>query len=70
MKSAIICFKCHGVRKYTDSYAVKILDTTDLMELSVVKKEKTFIKLVPKSKEVRVCRTCIKRMGYKIKVKK
>lgn len=70
MKSAVICFKCHIIKRFSDTYSLKILDTGDLVETvrpSKKNREEADVVFLPKTKVVRVCRTCVKRMGYKVK---
>ena len=67
MKLAINCPICYKPKRYSDSYAVRLIDYTE--EPSEVIPEGKKAKAVYPEKKVRVCRTCIKKMGYKIKSK-
>lgn len=68
MKTAIICFNCNKPRRFSDSYAVKITDYSNPIELeNLGSLESAYI--FPQ-KKVRICRVCIKRMGYKVKTMK
>lgn len=67
MKSAIVCFKCKKIKRFSDSYALKVLDTSDMMQVAFVGKKGGEVGFISKEKKVRVCRTCIKQIGYKVK---
>lgn len=72
MKSAIICFNCKKIKRESESYALKILDFSDLEVKEIIKPRKgkdnlVLYKLTAKEKVVRLCRTCTKRAGYKVK---
>lgn len=66
MKSGIICYICKKPKKFSDSYAVKFMlyegefKTVD-GQIAIITK--------PVSHRVRVCRTDVKKMGYKVKAK-
>ena len=60
MKRAIICAICEKPKRESDTYAVKLTDYR-LGSLVGLQTEK------PVFQKVRVCRVCVKRMGYKIK---
>lgn len=71
MKTAILCAICEKPKKESESYAMKIADyrlgypgqkTCEVD--AATHKQKT------EPKKVRVCRTCAKRMGYKVKASK
>lgn len=63
MKVAIMCPICYKPKKFVDTYAVRLIDYTAELDTKLEKPK------YPENK-VRVCRTCIKKMGYKVKVTK
>ena len=67
MKLAIICPICLKPKKFSDTYAVRIIDYSK--EPTKVVEDGKKAKVVFDEKRVRVCRTDAKRMGYKIKPK-
>ncbi len=68
MKLAIICPICYKPKKFSATYAVRLIDYTEEPKKVVAEGQKA--KVVYEEKKVRVCTTCAKRMGYKIKVVK
>jgi hypothetical protein len=71
MKKAIICYVCGKPKKYSDSYAVKVTDYKTEKEVvmggSSGNVAKVYSNGIFVENKVRVCRTCVKRMGYKVK---
>lgn len=65
MKKAIICAICDKPKKYSDSYALKIISYKYLANPTGEELEEftTFTK----ETKVRACRVCIKKMGYHVK---
>ncbi len=68
MKTAIICAICEKARQRSASYAVKLNDyrlkETDFTPIDTENKAYPPDVIIRK---VRVCRACVKRMGYKVK---
>ena len=63
MKSAVICFKCGMFKKYSDTYAVKVLQfftPEQFIKVEGSEGKEKFVDIF--LRKVRVCRTCIKRM--------
>lgn len=62
MKKAIICFGCGKIRPFSKSYAVKLTDYQNPVILDSLKDDYRF-----PEKKVRICKTCLRSTGYKIK---
>ena len=68
MKIGIICPICYKPKRYSDTYAVRLIDYTEEPKEVVAEGKKA--KVVYSEKRVRICRTDARKMGYKIKVPK
>ncbi len=63
MKSAIICFNCKKLKKFSESYAVKItIYEYKQITVGVVITSEEFHEV-----KARICRLCAKKAGYKVK---
>ncbi len=58
MKRIIICVICNKPKKFSDSYAVKVAN---------YRLERILEPDYDKYVKARMCRTCTKRLGYKVK---
>jgi len=63
MKTAIMCPVCYKPKRYSDSYAVKIYEYD---EPEVLPGGNVIVK-TDEPRKIRVCRACVKRMGYKVR---
>lgn len=73
MKSAIICFNCDKLTRFSDSYAIKITIFSREYVKNVSQNLAESIRYAGTGDEkvkVRVCRKCTKKAGYKVKQKK
>jgi len=65
MKAVIICAICDKPKKFSESYAVKITDYRDRAYKIGTDEGVTTINI----RKARACRSCTKKMGYKVKSK-
>jgi len=73
MKKAIMCAICEKPRQYLKSYAVRIFDyrLNKVIDYKLpTGTDKEIRDSLSPERKVRVCRACIKRMGYKVKTPK
>lgn len=63
MKQAILCPICNKYKRFSESYAVNITTYKGFTS----EMDDTGILTFSNSAKVRVCRLCIKKMGYKVK---
>jgi len=66
MKIAIICAICEKPKKESETYEVKLIDYR-LNNATQLEARPGRSLIIQQSVVVRVCRTCAKRMGYKVK---
>ena len=65
MKSAVICGICEKPVKFSETYAVKLIDYSDPIQIDVTGQAKP--SYVYPERKIRVCRADIKKMKYKVK---
>lgn len=58
MKHAIICYNCKTLKRYSETYLMSILQYIEEGE-----------KILEKTSQVRVCRDCAEKAGYRVKEK-
>jgi len=71
MKRIIVCYVCKKPKKFDMSYAVKVQDYSGDFIEEVFKNGKETIgrNWIVEPKKARICRTCTKRLGYKVRNK-
>jgi hypothetical protein len=67
MKTAIICVICDKPKRFSDSYAIKLTKYVNADSTTSSTGTVSFTTAGATTLKARACRTCTKRMGYKIK---